>query len=168
MKKFRVTFEPSPFLKEEHHQVYPPSVMIPTGTTLDLPPTLIWTPLDQPSTSTDDLQATMAQIKSVWETRMNAHITDKLAEHDSVIAKEFADQDKKSASKFNVLEKSLRARFDDLETALKSKVDLLESNLIVKLDATETTMIAKVDVMETKLIAMVNPNLSDLDSDFKQ
>jgi len=95
MKKFCTTLEPSPLLKEELIQILVnhPSALIPT-----------WTPLDQTSTSIDDLQTTMAQIESVWEARINAHITDQLAEHDSAMAKKFADQDKKSAAKFNVLE----------------------------------------------------------------
>jgi len=71
----------------------------------------------QPFTSTGDFQTTMAQIESVWEALMNAHITDKPAEHDFAIGRPFADQDKKSASMFNVLETLLGARFDDFETA---------------------------------------------------
>jgi len=96
MKIFRITLEPSPLLKKElnHDHVHPPSAPIPPGTPLDQPTTSTWTTLDQPSTLTDDLQTTMAQIESVWEAQMNAHIIEKLAEHDSAIGKKFADQDK--------------------------------------------------------------------------
>jgi len=122
----------------------------------------------QPSTSTSDLQATMAQIESVCEARMDAHTADKLAEHDSAITKIFVDQDKKSESQFHVLETLLGTKFDNLETTLKTKVDSQESYLTIKLDAIESAMIVKVDAVETKLTNMVNPTLSDLDSDFGQ
>jgi len=57
---------------------------------------------------------------------MNAHVTDKLAEHDSAIAKQFADQGKNSASKFNVLKPSLEPALTIYKPP-KTKVDILES-----------------------------------------
>jgi len=75
---------------------------------------------------------------------------------------------KKKVGTFTDLETLLGTRFDDLETAFKTKVDTLESNLTTKLVAIKSDMIVKVDIMETKLTNMVNPNLSDLDSDFGQ
>jgi len=160
MKKFSITLEPSPLLKEELTQVHPPPKPTPTWTLLE----------DQPSTSRDNLQSTMAQIEAVWEARMNTHIADQLIEHDSAMNKKFAELENKSIAKFNVMERNMGDKFDDLEANLRTKVDILESNLIDKLDPTKTTMISKIDVMETKLTSMVNQGprfgLSDLDSDF--
>jgi len=87
MKKLRVTLEPS---------------SIPPGTPLDTvtpsPRTTLLTINHRPSTSTNDLHNTMAQLEFVWKARMDSHITDKLAEHDSAITKRFVVQDQKITS----------------------------------------------------------------------
>jgi len=154
MKKFRVTLGPPPLLKNVHQQVYPPSVMIPPGTPLNTGTTLLI--MDhQPLTSTADLQTTMAQIESVWEARMDAHITDKLAEHDFSIATKFAAHDKNSKNQFTALEMLLGSRFEEMETALKTKTDSIEYYVNIKMAAIESAMIVKVDAVETKLTNMV-------------
>jgi len=153
---------------------------------------------DQPSTSAENSRSTMAQIKSVWEVRMASLLRDKLIEHETKITSQLAVQDKNSASQSTSLEMLLRSRFDELETALKAKMDsfvapktdALESLINTKIDGLEnfvnvkmndmdtyvttsidlndTIMIAKVDAVEARLTALVNPHLSDLDSDFGQ
>jgi len=44
---------------------------------------------EQPSTSRAELTNTMEMIEAVWEARMNAHISDRLAEHKAAIDKKF-------------------------------------------------------------------------------
>jgi len=108
------------------------------------------------------------ELETALKAKVESYIAPKTDALQSLIESKTDASDSLISSKTDAMESFIKTRIDSLETFVNVKMNDMDTYITFSIAINDATMIAKVDAVEARLTVLVNPHLSDLDSEFGQ